>query len=131
MDSPEYKTLIECYHSLVTGIQLSPNEIADQPGVAKVLAQKDRQYVRNPNHEDSEKARRILDSVVNQVKIDPHVYYSFRLALIATGAWTRATVDKLDSTHSTLTKSSPGTTSVAKNDCLDKRYGPGMYEYIM
>ena len=121
MDSPENKTLVECYNSLVTGIQLSPNDIADQPGVAKLLTQRDLQYVRNPHHEDNEKARRLLDSVANQVRIDPEVYYSFRSALIAAGPWTKATVDTLDSTHSTP---SPGTTvNVDDTDCLRTRNG--------
>ena len=64
MDSAEYKTLIKCYHSLVICIQQSPNEIVDHPGASESLTQRD---LRNPTHEDDDKARRLLDCVVNQV----------------------------------------------------------------
>ena len=124
MDSPEYKTLSECYSDLVTCIQQSPNDIADQKEVFKVLAPEDLQFVRNSVHQSSERARRILDIVLNQVKIDPQVYHSFISALNNAGAWTKTAVDKLNSFYSNLTKSCPEATgSVDKTDSLHTQEG--------
>ena len=124
MDSPEYKTLSEFYSILVTCIQKSPNEIADKKGVYEVLTLEDLQFVRNSTHQNNEKARKILDSVLIQIEIDPQVYHSFISALNDTGAWTKIAVDKLNSFYSNLTKSCPEATgSVDKTDFLRTQEG--------
>ena len=98
MESPEFKTLVQCFPNLVTIVQLSPNTIADHPAISTKLPQRKVQYLRNPSHEDEDKARELLDSIKDQVEIDPQVFHGFKSALESQGDWTKAAVDKLEST---------------------------------
>ena len=119
MESPEYKTLVQCYPELVTIVQQSPNVIADHPAISTKLAPGKLQYLRNLSHENEDKARKLLDSIKDQVKIDPQVFHHFKSALKSQGDWTKAAVDKLESTFkecSAITNSLGATSSVQETD---------------
>ena len=106
MDSPEYKTLVQCYPTLVSCIGQSPNDIAVQLIPSGILAPRDVQYLSNPSIADDEKARRLLGIVVNQINTDPQVYYTFIAALKDAGDWTRTLVSLLERAHARWMQSS-------------------------
>ena len=114
MDSIEYKTLTQCFPFVVGILEQAPSDVADQPDLAEILAPRVVKYLRNPNHEDDEKARRLLDTIKDQVKLDPEVYKLFIKALKATGSWTKKAVDKLESTYAALSGGTVSTSSAEK-----------------
>ena len=104
MDSPglEYKTLEKCYPEVVACLMLSPSNIDTQLRPYEILPESDRSFVNNPKHDNDEKARKITDVVMTQVKIDPQVYDNFLRALRAAGNWTRNLVEKIKCTYASL-----------------------------
>ena len=107
MDSAEYKALTQSYPTLVTCIQLGPNDIAVQLRPSGVLAPRDLQYLSNPSHDSDEKARRLLDTILTQVQIDKQVYHKFMAALRDAGPWTKSAVSQVESTYTSLGGSGP------------------------
>ena len=105
MESPEYKTLVQWYPTLVSCVQQSPDDITLHLRSSGLLAQHDIEYLRHPYISDGDKARRLLDIVLNQVKIDPQVYHSFIAALEASGPWTREVVSRLERTYDSVMQS--------------------------
>ena len=99
MDSPEYKTLTQCYPVLISHIGQAPYDIAAYLIPSGILAPPDLHYISNPSIPHIEKASRLLDIVLNQVQIDPQVYHSFITALKSAGSWTKALVSELESTY--------------------------------
>ena len=100
MDSgQEYKTLERCYPEIVTCLQLSPREIVTQLRPSGLLPNKDFEFLSNPKNENDEKAHRIIDVVMYQVKIDSQVYSTFLIALKAAGPWTQTLTQKLERTY--------------------------------
>ena len=107
MASPEYKTLSKCYDDLLSTLQLSPGDIACCSAMRQIIPPGVLDYVKNPYHDDSDKAQRLLDSVLKQVKIHSQYYHLFTSALEAAGTWTEFTVAKLKSAYSKLIGASP------------------------
>ena len=105
MDSPEYKTLAKWYPTLVSCVQQSPDDITLHLRPSGILAQHGIEYLRHPYISDVEKAIRLLDIVLDQVKIDPQVYHSFIAALKDVGPWTGDVVSKLEHTYVSVMQS--------------------------
>ena len=105
MESPEYKTLAQCYPTLVSCVQQSPDDITVQLRPSGILTQPDIEYLRDHYIANDEKAIRLLDTVLDQVKIDPQVYHSFIAALKSAGPWTRTVVSRLEQTYASLIQS--------------------------
>ena len=105
MASPEYRTLEQCYLTLVSCVQQSPHDIAVHLRPSGILAPRDIQYLRNPVIEDNEKAQRLLNTVLNQVNTDPQVYHTFIAALKNVGLWTRTAVSELEHTYASWMQS--------------------------
>ena len=107
MDSPEYmyKALLQCYPALTTCVQQSPNDIAAHLIPSGILTLRDMQYLSNHSIPDDEKARLLLDIVVNQMKTDPQVYHTFIAALKNAGPWIRKAVSDLEQTYVSLIQS--------------------------
>ena len=70
-----------------------------------ILAQRDKQYLSNHFIVDDEKARRLLDIVLEQEQNDPQVYHTFIAALKDAGDWTRSVVSRLEQTYVSLIQS--------------------------
>ena len=102
MDSPEFKSLEECYPTLVACIQRAPNDIADQLRPLGLLPKQVLSSLKNFHKNDDEKAREIIDAVMFQVLTDSNVLQSFIQALTDAGSWTRSTVDELQKSLSKL-----------------------------
>ncbi len=86
----------DCHTSLVTCVKQSPKDVCDQLFPFDILAPGDLGFLNNDHHDDCDKARRILDAVLLQIKNDPQVFQSFVSALEAAGNFTKATVKKLN-----------------------------------
>ena len=105
MDSPEYKALARCYSRLLIYIRQAPNDIADHLRPSGILAPQDFSYLNNPGHDHDVKARRLLDAVLDRVKVDPQVYHTFVAALKAAGHWTEAAVSELEHSSDSVVQS--------------------------
>ena len=106
MDSLEYKILSKFYPDLVSCIEQSPNDIADRLRPSGILAPGDVKFLRNPNTCNDDKARRIVDVVLNQVQKDTQVYCELIKAMKASGDWTKTTIHKLEEAHTSLSADS-------------------------
>ena len=95
MDTPEYKALTQCYPTLVKCVEQDPSTIADKLVPSGILAPRDKQYIRNEHHEVSERARRLVDTVLTQTQLNQEVFNTFIKALEAAGPWTKAAVKEL------------------------------------
>ena len=96
MDSPEYKTLTQCYPRLFTCVQQSPNDVVTRLRSSEILAPEDLSFLDNPLSNKNQKAGRILGAVLTQVEIDPRVFRIFVSALEAAGPWTKTIVSELN-----------------------------------
>ena len=102
MDSLEYKTLNKVYPDLVSCIEQSPANIADKLMPLEILAPGDVVFLRNSAINNDEKARRIIDVVLTQVKADTQVYSKFIEAMKSSGNWTRSTLSKVEEAFETI-----------------------------
>ena len=96
MDTAEYMTLKECYPGLITCIKQSPDDVFDNLMPTSLLAPGDLAFLRNPQNNKDDKARRIVDVVLNQVQSNSGAYSIFLSALKAAGPWTEAAVSVLE-----------------------------------
>ena len=106
MDSPEYKTLTQCYPRLFTCVQQSPNDIVTQLRPSGILAPEDLSFLDNPLSNKNQKAQRILHVALTQVEIDPGVFRTFVSALEAAGSWTKTIVSELNNLCTSLSTTS-------------------------
>ena len=95
MDSPEYKKLVKCYSDLGNIVQQSPDDVTQRLKPSGILAPRDVAFLGNKQNERLEKAERIVDIVIAQVKYDSKLYYTFIEALEAAGTWTSKAVEML------------------------------------
>ena len=103
MDSPEYKTLTHCYPTLVSNLKQSPSDVVTQLRPYCVLAENDLDFLNNQHNNDGEKAKKIVDVVINQVQGDPQVFHSFKKALKAASNWTETAIRHIEQKYSELT----------------------------
>ena len=102
MDSPEYEALSQCSATLLDCIQLSPSDIANKLKPSGLLPPVVLSYLGNPKHDDNEKARKIIDVMTKQVKINSQVFHIFVTAMKAAGPWTKGAVNILENKYKTL-----------------------------
>ena len=123
MDSPELESLNKCYPTLISCIQLAPNEIAAHLRPLGILPQRVLVSLRNPQKNDDEKAQEIVDAVLFQVKEDSSVFYSFIEALKSAGPWTKSTVSELQKEFNSYSVRS-STTNNAASTCKQSQQPP-------
>ena len=99
----EYKALEKCYSTLVSNLQQSPSDIVVKLRPSGILANKDLAFLNNQYKDNDEKAIRIMNVMMNQVKNDPRVYSVFIKALKDAGGWTKAAITELEQTYTSLT----------------------------
>ena len=102
MESPEYKALNQCSTTLLSCIRQSPNDIVDMLKPSGLLAPGVLSFLSNPKHDNDEKARKIIEVMSDQVKIDSQVLHTFVTAMKAAGQWTKPTVNILENKYQTL-----------------------------
>lgn len=121
MESPELKSLKQCYPALISCVKLAPNNIADHLIPLDLLPEKVLSVLRNPKRDDDEKAEGIVNSVKFQVGQDSGVFHTFIKALTAAGPWTRRTVSKLQNKLDSYTLGSSTTSDTATTDELSQQ----------
>ena len=100
---PEYRALEKCYPTLVSCLQQSPNDIALHLRPSGVLAPRDIEFLRNPQHADAAKTEKIIDIVMLQSKNDPQLYHTFVASMTNAGKWTKSAVTELERTYTSFT----------------------------
>ena len=65
--SPEYKAIKACYHKLVISVERSPEDTLDKLFSKGLIIEEEKRKLRG-NHDDADKARKMIDSVLNQLK---------------------------------------------------------------
>ena len=123
MDSPELESLNKCYPTLISCIQLAPNEIAAHLRPLGLLPQRVLVSLRNSQKNDDEKAQEVVDAVLFQVKKDSSVFYSFIKALKSAGPWTKSTVSELQKEFNSWSVRS-STTNNAASTCEQSQQPP-------
>lgn len=97
-DTPEHRALLHCYHTLVQCISQSPKDIGDRLVPLGVLSSEDVRYLRNDLHDQADKARRIIDVIINHVQRNVTVYRNFVDALKA-ATFTKDAVIELEKAY--------------------------------
>ena len=123
MDSPELESLNKCYPTLITCIQLAPNDIAAHLRPLGLLPQRVLVSLRSSQKNDDEKAQEIVEAVLFQVKNDSSVFYSFIEALKSAGSWTKSTVSELQKKFNFYSGGS-STTNNAASTCEQSQQPP-------
>ena len=94
-ESQEYSAVFQLYARLVDCIKQSPTDLAVQLRPSGVLADTNWEFLTNPQHSNIEKAVRIVDVMLNQIKANPQSFSVLVSALRAAGPWTKAIVGEL------------------------------------
>ena len=105
MDSPEYKTLIQCWPPLVNSIHNSPAFTPEQLRQFLFLTKADYNLGDSPRTISQMRAKQIVDRVLTKVKIDSQVYHTFVEALKTSGSWATKVVSALEDTYSAIVQS--------------------------
>ncbi len=106
MATPETKALEKCYPSLVKCIEIAPTDVAVKVRPHGLLSPKDFLYINNDNRDRDDKARRLLDSVCNQVLINKESFHFFVSALKEAGTFTKSAVALLEATYKEISNPS-------------------------
>ena len=101
-ETAEYEALNQSYASLIKCVRQSPNAIADELKSSGKLAPEVLSFLSNQTHDDGEKARKLIDAILDQVQNEPQVFDTFVSAMKAAGSWTKAAVCKLESKYKSL-----------------------------
>ena len=75
--TPEYLAFQECYETLILTIKLQPGAFCDSLFARRYIPEAVRDYTRNESNVDHKKAEKLCDSVIDQIKYDPSVFYGF------------------------------------------------------
>ena len=95
MDTPEHRALTHCYPRVYTCVEQSPDDIVAHLRPSGTLAPGDLSFLENPQNGNGQKAQKIINVVLNQVKMDPRVFNTFISALKGAGSWTKNIVNEL------------------------------------
>ena len=75
--TPKYLAFQECYETLILTIKLQPDTFCDSLFARRYIPEAVRDYTRNESNLDHKKAEKLCDSVIDQIKHDPTVFYGF------------------------------------------------------
>ena len=112
--STETQTLSECYSTLVICIQQSPASIADR--LRGLLPPKIVSYLSNPHHDDDDKARKILDAIIEKLETNRGVFHEFLKALEDAGEWTKSALKEVKLIYKKLVRETPEDRALVKHE---------------
>ena len=85
--TPEYRAFQQCYETLILTVKLQPGAFCDSLFAKGYIPEAVRDYTRNESNMEEKKAERLVDSVIDQIKHDPSVFFGFidilKIALFA------------------------------------------------
>ena len=84
-ESQEYSAVVQLYARLVDCIKQSPTDLAVQLRPSRILAPTDWEFLKIPQHSNIDKAVRIVDVMLNQIKANPQSFSVLVSALEAAG----------------------------------------------
>ncbi len=94
--SPEYDTLRKSYTVLVDHIKSQPGVFCDRLFQDGLATDEVCEFVRNPQNQKSEKARKLIDFVMSCVKKDPQAYNTFIKVLKQDpNSWSKEVIEHL------------------------------------
>ncbi len=113
---PEHKALERSYDKLVKGIQQSPGGIRTALTPLGIWSQEDVSYLSNESHDRIEHAKRIVDVMMNKVKIDSSIYRDI-INILEEEVWLKASLNVLKQNYKQLVP--PDTDSSDSSDDSD------------
>ena len=75
--TPEYAALQKCYESTIAVVKTDPGSLCDALFSKGYVSESVRNYTRNDALLDENKARKLIDTVIDQIKEDPIVFHHF------------------------------------------------------
>ena len=75
--TPEYAALQKCYKSIIAVVKIDPGSLCDALFSEDIISESIRDFTRNVALLDEDKARKLIDTVIDQIKEDPIVFHHF------------------------------------------------------
>ena len=75
--TPEYTALQKCYKSIIAVVKIDPGSLCDALFSKGYISEALRSYTRNDALLNDYKARKLIDTVINQIEEDPIVFHHF------------------------------------------------------
>ena len=75
--TPEYAALQKCYKSIIAVVKIDPGSLCDALFSEGYVQESVRNYTRMDAVPDENKARKLIDTVIDQIKEDPIVFHCF------------------------------------------------------
>ena len=79
--TPEYLTLQKCYHLIITAVKADLGCLCDILFSKSLIPKSVKNYTQMDSVLDEDKARKLIDDVMDQVQLDPSVFHEFVEAL--------------------------------------------------
>ena len=95
-DSPAYSTLRKSYRKLVALVKQQPGEICDALFEKSYINSSVRDYTRLSTVTDESKVQKLIDALVDNVKMDHSVYHGFMDILKSMEPWADTIVEELE-----------------------------------
>ena len=92
----EYSTLFEARKLLITHIKTELGDICDALFQKEYIPSEVKDVVETIGIPNEQKARRLVDTLLERVEIDPNIYYGFINILKDTGPWEDTIIKKLE-----------------------------------
>ena len=75
--TPEYTALQKCYKSIIAVVKIDPGSLCDALFSKDIISESIRDFTRNVALLDEDKARKLIDTVIDRIKEDPIVFNHF------------------------------------------------------
>ena len=75
--TPEYVALQKCFESVIAVVKIDPGSLCDALFSEGYVPESVRNYTRMDALPDENKARKLIDTVIDQIKEDPNVFHHF------------------------------------------------------
>ena len=131
--SPEHNALIESRCVLITSISRSPKEIADILVPLRVLSQNDKADINSDGLNDAEKARKIVEILTDEVKLDPSFYHILIANLTKNQPWMKSCLEKVSENFDNAKHAEPTCSHSeidSENVCTVPKQPVGLYTHL-
>ncbi len=84
--SPEYQATLKSYVNLIEYASLEPGRLCDLFFGAKYISTDVRKFIRDKSQQEMDKARKLIDTIIDQIGVEPNVFHGFMKILKDEGA---------------------------------------------
>ena len=102
--TPEYRTMQKCYVKLIDLLKSSIDTVGDALFAEGHISKDVKEKLGMESMTPTEKARKVVDCLMDRVKHRPSVYSELAMILENQGPWTKMTVDGLNTCYQSLTE---------------------------